>query len=63
MPKKTNDFENNVLRLQEISEKISMSDISLEEASKLYEEGMKLSKMCKKYLEEKELIIEQINKN
>ncbi|EHL13006.1 exodeoxyribonuclease VII small subunit [Peptoanaerobacter stomatis] len=63
MPKKTNDFENNVLRLQEISEKISMSDISLEEASKLYEEGMKLSKMCKKYLEEKELIIEEINKN
>lgn len=63
MPKKTNDFENNVLRLQEISEKISMSDISLEEASKLYEEGMKLSKMCKKYLKEKELIIEQINKN
>ena len=63
MPKKTNDFENNVLKLQEISEKISMSDISLEEASKLYEEGMKLSKMCKKYLEEKELIIEQINKN
>ncbi len=63
MPKKTNDFENNVLRLQEISEKISMSDISLEEASKLYEEGMKLSKLCKKYLEEKELIIEQINKN
>ncbi|EHL19518.1 exodeoxyribonuclease VII, small subunit [Peptoanaerobacter stomatis] len=63
MPKKTNDFENNILRLQEISEKISMSDISLEEASKLYEEGMKLSKMCKKYLEEKELIIEEINKN
>ena len=63
MSKKTNDFENNVLRLQEISEKISMSDISLEEASKLYEEGMKLSKLCKKYLEEKELIIEQINKN
>lgn len=63
MPKKTNDFENNVLRLQEISEKISMSDISLEEASKLYEEGMKLSKLCKKYLEEKELIIEEINKN
>jgi len=63
MSKKTNDFENNVLRLQEISEKISMSDISLEEASKLYEEGMKLSKMCKKYLEEKELIIEEINKN
>ncbi len=63
MPKKTNNFENNVLRLQEISEKISMSDISLEEASKLYEEGMKLSKLCKKYLEEKELIIEEINKN
>lgn len=63
MTKKANDFESNLLRLQEISEKIGKDDITLEEASKLYEEGMKLSQLCQKYIDEKELIIEEINKN
>lgn len=62
MAKKINDFEKNLLRLEEISQNISRNDISLEEASKLYEEGIKLSSICKKYLDEKELIIEEINK-
>ena len=30
--------------------------------SKLYEEGIKLSNQCKKYIDEKELIITQVNK-
>ena len=38
----------------EISQKLSLEEISLEEASKLYEEGMLLSDKCKKYIEEKE---------
>ena len=63
MTKKTNDFESNLLRLQEISEKIGKDDITLEEASKLYEEGMKLSGLCQKYIDEKELKIEEINNN
>ena len=39
MQKKSNDFEKNLLRLEEISQKLSLEEISLEESSKLYEEG------------------------
>ena len=62
MPKKTDDFEKNLSRLEEISSRLSNEDISLDEASKLYEEGIKLSNQCKKYIDEKELIITQVNK-
>jgi exonuclease VII small subunit len=60
MQKKSNDFEKNLLRLEEISQKLSLEEISLEEASKLYEEGVALSTQCKKYIEEKEMIIENL---
>ena len=60
MQKKSNDFEKNLERLEEISQKLSLEEISLEEASKLYEEGMLLSDKCKKYIEEKEMIIENL---
>lgn len=62
MPKKNDDFEKNLSRLEEISSRLSNEDISLDEASKLYEEGIKLSNQCKKYIDEKELIITQVNK-
>ena len=62
MPKKTDDFEKNLSRLEEISSRLSNEDISLDEASKLYEEGINLSNQCKKYIDEKELIITQVNK-
>ena len=60
MQKKSNDFEKNLLILEEISQKLSLEEISLEEASKLYEEGVALSTQCKKYIEEKEMIIENL---
>ena len=60
MQKKSNDFEKNLLRLEEISQKLSLEEISLEEASKLYEEGISLSTQCKEYIEEKEMIIENL---
>ncbi|SKC57197.1 Exodeoxyribonuclease VII small subunit [[Eubacterium] yurii] len=60
MQKKSNDFEKNLLRLEEISQKLSLEEISLEEASKLYEEGVALSTQCKKYIEEKEMLIENL---
>lgn len=62
MPKKIDDFEKNLARLEEISNKLSNENISLDEAAKLYEEGMKLSNQCKKYIDEKELIITNVNK-
>ena len=60
MQKKSNDFEKNLLRLEEISQKLSLEEISLEEASKLYEEGVALSTQCKKYIEEREMLIENL---
>ena len=60
MQKKSNDFEKNLMRLEEISQKLSIEEISLEEASKLYEEGVALSTQCKKYIEEKEMLIENL---
>jgi len=60
MQKKSNDFEKNLMRLEEISQKLSLEEISLEEASKLYEEGVALSTQCKKYIEEKEMLIENL---
>lgn len=60
MQKKSNDFEKNLLRLEEISQKLSLEEISLEESSKLYEEGVALSTQCKKYIEEKEMLIENL---
>lgn len=60
MQKKSNDFEKKLLRLEEISQKLSLEEISLEEASKLYEEGVALSTQCKKYIEEKEMLIENL---
>mgnify|MGYP000059116570 FL=1 len=60
MQKRSNDFEKNLLRLEEISQKLSLEEISLEEASKLYEEGVALSTQCKKYIEEKEMLIENL---
>ena len=38
------NFEEKLSRLEELSEKIKRSDISLEEAVKTFEEGIKLSK-------------------
>ena len=60
MQKKSNDFEKNLMRLEEISQKLSLEEISLEEASKLYEGGVALSTQCKKYIEEKEMLIENL---
>lgn len=60
--KKEIDFEKNMQRLQSIADELRGSDISLEKSSALYEEGMKLSNECKKYLDEKELLIKVFDK-
>jgi exodeoxyribonuclease VII small subunit len=61
MEKKTkNSFEKNITRLQEISELLESEGIGLEEAIKLYEEGVLLSKSCSEELKQAELKISQI---
>ena len=61
MSKKSKSFEESLKRLQEISELLEGSDVSLEDSIKLYEEGIKLSKECYSTLEKAELKIEELN--
>jgi exodeoxyribonuclease VII small subunit len=52
-PKKP-DFEFSLTRLEEIVKKLEGSNLSLEDAMKLFEEGVQLSRDCQKYLEQAE---------
>ncbi len=54
------EFEQALERLSEVLKELESEDVPLEKAIALYEEGMKLSKMCSKKLEEAELRIEQV---
>lgn len=59
---KKNSFEQNLLRLEEISEKLERQDAGIEEAIKLYEEGIELSKSCMSILKNAELKISELKK-
>ena len=48
------DFENSLARLEEIVGKLESANLSLDEAMKLFEEGVGLSQECQKQLEEAE---------
>lgn len=54
-------FEEALKKLEAIVEKLNDQDISLEESVALYEEGIKLSKICSETLESAALKIEQID--
>ena len=54
MPK----FEDRLLRLEKIVEDLEKGDVSLDQALKLFEEGVQLSNTCRKELEEAEGRIE-----
>ncbi len=45
-------FEQDVSRIEEITQKLNASETSLEESISLFEEGMRLSKALEKTLEE-----------
>ena len=47
---KDNNFETNLKKLEMIVDKLESGDIGLEESVKLYEEGMKIKKICDKNL-------------
>ena len=55
-------FEEALTKLEAIVEKLDDDEITLEESVQLYEEGLKLSKICSKTLESAELKIEEIEK-
>ena len=48
------DFEMSVKRLEEITSALEKENVSLEEALKLYEEGVRLVRVCNEKLEDAE---------
>jgi exodeoxyribonuclease VII small subunit len=52
------DFEKSMARLDQVVKRLESPDLSLDEAMKLFEEGVTLSRECQKQLEEAEARIE-----
>lgn len=53
-PAKKPDFERSLARLEELVRRLESANLSLDEAMKLFEEGVELSRECQKQLEEAE---------
>ena len=53
-PQRKGDFEKSLARLEEVVKRLESTDLSLDEAMKLFEEGIRLSRDCQKQLEEAE---------
>jgi exodeoxyribonuclease VII small subunit len=59
---KNDSFEKNLERLDAVVQQLEDADLPLEKALQLYEEGMKLSEVCQKQLEEAEGRVEILMK-
>ncbi len=57
---KENSFEKNLQTLALTAEKLESGEIGLEESVKLYEEGMKMKKICDNKLTDIEMQIKKI---
>lgn len=57
MPEAKKDFETNLKQLEEIVDKLERGELPLDEAIKLFQEGMGLSRLCTERLQgvEKEI--------
>lgn len=53
-PTKKPDFERCLARLEEVAQKLESANLPLDEAMKLFEEGVELSRECQKQLEQAE---------
>ncbi|HUJ19549.1 MAG TPA: exodeoxyribonuclease VII small subunit [Nitrospirota bacterium] len=56
-------FEDALARLEEIVKELESGDLSLDLSLKLFEEGVKLSRICNKRLEEAERRVEVLLKD
>ncbi len=54
------DFEKEMKRLAEISEKMKADDIPLDESMKLYTEAVELTKKLKEYIDGAKLTVEKL---
>lgn len=61
-PAKPESFEKNIERLDAIVRQLDDANLPLEEALQIYEEGMKLSEVCQKQLQEAECRIQVLMK-
>ena len=61
--KSDTSFEKNFKKLEEIVEKLEDEEISIDQALSLYEEGIKLSKLCIKKLEDARQKVEILSKD
>jgi exodeoxyribonuclease VII small subunit len=52
------DFEHSLARLEEIVRRLESANLPLDEAMKLFEEGMELSRDCQQQLEQAEARVE-----
>ena len=59
----TPPFEVALKQLEEIVQRLEKGELSLEDSLKLYEEGIRLSRLCHAKLDEAEGRIEQLLKN
>jgi exodeoxyribonuclease VII small subunit len=57
---KDNNFEANLKKLEGIVDKLESGEIGLEESVELYDEGMKIKKICDKKLKDIEMQIKKI---
>ncbi len=55
-----NSFESNLKKLEKIVDQLESGEIGLEDSVKLYEEGMKIKKICDKKLKDIEMQIKKI---
>jgi len=62
LPKKKQDFESDMKRLEEIVAILEKGEEPLDDSIKLFEEGMEKAKSMKKYLDEAKRKIEIITK-
>jgi exodeoxyribonuclease VII small subunit len=53
-PAKKPDFERSLARLEEVVRRLESANLSLDDAMKLFEEGVELSRECQKQLEQAE---------
>ena len=59
----SNSFEDNMKKLEEIVAKLESGDVKLDESIKLFEEGIKLTKVLQKTLDDAEGKIKVVTEN
>ena len=56
-------FEQSVKRLEEIADELENGTVSIDDALKIYEEGIQISKRCLEKLSQVELKLKKLNKD